>query len=184
MSSSSFYFMVLSLIKSLNCPRDTVWFEKRLGVSWVIWLTLLSDFFFLRDEHLRVVDVDTFDWKKSFELHDPSENEGHIWVETQLGLKQTHLFKDRNHYFWQQLWIWIGPTITSLKGKMWVPLGQYPSSCFLNIPPYCPLETIYSRSIVRVPSQGYPHFSLWIPSCKRVKIWVFPKIGVPPNHQF
>ena len=61
MSSSSFYFMVLSLIKSLNCPRDTVWFEKRLGVSWVIWLTLLSDFFFLRDEHLRVVDVDTFD---------------------------------------------------------------------------------------------------------------------------
>ena len=27
----------------------------------------------------------------------------------------------------------------SFKGKMWVPLGEYPTNCFLDIPSYCPI---------------------------------------------
>ena len=50
------------------------------------------------------------------------------------------------------------------KGKMWVPLGEYPTNCVLDIPSYCPIEAIYIRYMVvymvRVLSQGYPPFPL------------------------
>ena len=53
----------------------------------------------------------------------------------------------------------------SIKGKMWVPLGEYPSSRSQNITPYCPIQPLYNQYIggicgyiSRVLSQGYPTF--------------------------
>ena len=52
-----------------------------------------------------------------------------------------------------------------IKGKMWVPLGEYPSSRSQNITPYCPIQPLYNPYIggicgyiSRVLSQGYPTF--------------------------
>ena len=56
---------------------------------------------------------------------------------------------------------------TGFKGKIWVPLGGYPSSCSRNITPYCPIQPVYnpymwymlvyiSGTLARV-----PNFSLW-----------------------
>ena len=53
----------------------------------------------------------------------------------------------------------------NIKGKMWVPLGEYPSSRSQNITPYCPIQPLYNPYIggicgyiSRVLSQGYPTF--------------------------
>ena len=55
--------------------------------------------------------------------------------------------------------------IHNIKGKMWVPLGEYPSSRSQNITPYCPIQPLYKPYIggrcwyvSRVLSQGYPTF--------------------------
>ena len=57
------------------------------------------------------------------------------------------------------------PRNPSLKGKMWVPLGEYPSSRSQNITPYCPIQPLYNPYIggicgyiSRVLAQGYPTF--------------------------
>ena len=55
--------------------------------------------------------------------------------------------------------------LTSVKGKIWVPLGRCPSSCSQHITPYCPIQPLYNPYIggigwyiSRVLSQGYPTF--------------------------
>ena len=60
---------------------------------------------------------------------------------------------------------WKSMDFTTSKGKCWVPLGGYLSSCSPIITPCCPIEPLYNPYIggicwyiCRVLSQGYPTF--------------------------
>ena len=73
-----------------------------------------------------------------------------------------------------------------IKGKMWVPLGEYPSSRSQNITPYCPIQPLYNPYIggicgyiSRVLSQGYPTFPFEI--IVSVLIFLLPWHG---HHDF
>ena len=60
------------------------------------------------------------------------------------------IYEKNNYPYWR-----------SIKGKFWVPLGGYPSSCSPNITPYCLIQPLYNSYIggicwyiSRVLSQG------------------------------
>ena len=97
---------------------------------------------------------------------------GHCWIAELLNVNKRHLFWNDSLFFLMFFWLPLfGPFLPSSKEDQGG--GLLASSEVLSVPasmPWCEDDHFFS-GLIRV-------------DITPLEIWVFPKIGVPPNHPF